>query len=118
MKLLAIPKLSASASNSILHYDGTNWRPQAKAAAASGVWGVASSAWGVASSAWGVASSAWGVSGKWPAMLDAVWGISSSDVFAVGSWTGIVHYDGTRWTVENTGSVPYLSAIWGSSRTR
>jgi hypothetical protein len=119
--------------DSILHYDGMSWSPQAKAVAyAYSVWGVSGndvfSVGGDFEGDYGTISHYDGSSWKacsdchfaplWPALLGAVWGISSSDVFAVGSWTGIVHYDGTRWTVENTGSVPYLSAIWGSSLTR
>ena len=47
--------------------------------------------------------------------LNAVWGVDHSNVYAVGN--GIIHYDGTTWSVVTTGLTdsPIFKAIWGSS---
>jgi hypothetical protein len=51
--------------------------------------------------------------------LWGVWGSSGSDVFAVGGLWGscgtIVHYDGTTWTVMDSGALFPLFGVWGSS---
>src|SRR6266566_1700240 len=44
----------------------------------------------------------------------AVWGASGSDVFAVGDDGNIWHYDGTRWTSQQSGTTQDLYAVWGS----
>jgi hypothetical protein len=46
--------------------------------------------------------------------LNAVWGSGSNDVFAVGDYGTILHYDGTKWTIISSGTTEGLYAIWGS----
>jgi hypothetical protein len=47
--------------------------------------------------------------------LNAVWGTSSSDVFAVGGFGTIMHYDGESWSVMTSGKFCTLYDVWGSS---
>lgn len=47
--------------------------------------------------------------------LKAVWGNSSNDVFAVGYYGTIVHYDGSSWSVMDNDSSEELLGVWGSS---
>jgi hypothetical protein len=44
-----------------------------------------------------------------------VWGSSGSDVFAVGNYGTIVHYDGATCTAMSSGTSVWLSGVWGSS---
>ena len=47
--------------------------------------------------------------------LDGIWGSGPDDVFAVGENGVIVHYDGTSWSIMNSGTTTaYLGSIWGS----
>jgi hypothetical protein len=46
--------------------------------------------------------------------LNAVWGSSPSNVVAVGDSGLIVHYDGTAWTPQTSGTTQHLNAVWGS----
>ncbi|MFC1924439.1 hypothetical protein ACFLT3_00615 [Chloroflexota bacterium] len=63
-----------------------------------------------------------GVGGDWDAMtsgttrdLHSIWGSSSTDVFAVGDWGAILHYDGSSWSEMSSGTTEDLWAVWGSS---
>ena len=47
--------------------------------------------------------------------LHAVWGNSETDIFAVGDYGTILHYDGSSWS--EMCSEHSLSSIWGSSAT-
>ena len=47
--------------------------------------------------------------------LNGVWGSSSSDVFAVGGFGTIVHYDGTSWSEITSPTTENLYSVWGSS---
>ena len=49
--------------------------------------------------------------------LLAVWGSSGSDVFAAGSNTTLLHFNGTSWSVVFSGGTPPidLTGIWGTS---
>ncbi len=47
--------------------------------------------------------------------LYSVWGSSGSDVFAVGDYGTILHYDGSTWSSIPSGTTNYLLGIWGSS---
>lgn len=58
--------------------------------------------------------------GSWSVMrrgypTEAVWGSSSSDVFAVGDYGSILHYNGTTWSPMASGTEEHLSGIWGSA---
>jgi hypothetical protein len=43
-----------------------------------------------------------------------VWGSSGSDVFAVGHFGAIVHYDGSSWSTMTSGTTESLYGVWGS----
>jgi hypothetical protein len=47
----------------------------------------------------------------------ALWGASSRDVFAVGMAGRILHYDGSRWAVQPSGTSVPLQGVWGTSRS-
>jgi len=47
--------------------------------------------------------------------LDTVWGTSSSDVFTVGTYGTIIHYNGKSWSKMTSGTTDDLFGIWGSS---
>jgi hypothetical protein len=47
--------------------------------------------------------------------LSGVWGSSGGDIFAVGDYGTIVHYDGTDWSPMSSGTTAWLSGVWGSS---
>jgi hypothetical protein len=44
-----------------------------------------------------------------------IWGSSGSDVFAVGEYGTILHYDGTSWSSMVSGTTNHLTGVWGSS---
>ena len=48
-------------------------------------------------------------------LFRAVWGSSSSDVFAVGWYGAILHYDGSTWSLMESGTDESLFGVWGSS---
>jgi hypothetical protein len=47
--------------------------------------------------------------------LNALWGDRTGQLFAVGSGGTILHFDGARWTLEDSGTGSTLLAVWGSS---
>ena len=47
--------------------------------------------------------------------LNAVWGLSPTSVYAVGEVGTILHYDGTAWTMEESGTQSGLADLWGSA---
>ena len=49
-------------------------------------------------------------------MLTGVWGSSAIDVFAVGDYGTILHFDGIEWSSMNSGTTEDLRDIWGSSQ--
>jgi hypothetical protein len=46
--------------------------------------------------------------------LNAVWGSSPNYAIAVGDSGLVVHYDGTAWTPQTSGTTQHLNAVWGS----
>jgi hypothetical protein len=46
--------------------------------------------------------------------LGAIWASSSSDVYAVGGYGAILHFDGSNWKLVDSSSVS-MAAVWGSS---
>jgi hypothetical protein len=47
------------------------------------------------------------------------WGSSASDIFAVGEYGTMLHYDGSEWSIQPTGLQPperwyHLNAVWGT----
>jgi hypothetical protein len=49
--------------------------------------------------------------------LYSVWGTSAINIYAVGLNGTILHYDGTTWTAESSGTTNKLNAVWGVSET-
>ena len=47
--------------------------------------------------------------------LGGVWGSSSSDVFAVGDYGTILHYNGSTWVNMSSGTSKLLYSVWGTS---
>ena len=47
--------------------------------------------------------------------LNGVWGSSGNDVFSVGNYGTILHYNGTSWEYMDISTESLLSGIWGSS---
>jgi hypothetical protein len=47
--------------------------------------------------------------------LNAVWSSSPTNVVAVGDSGFVVHYDGTAWTPQTSGTTQHLNAVWGSA---
>jgi hypothetical protein len=47
--------------------------------------------------------------------LKGVWGSSGSDVFAVGQYNTILHYNGSAWSSMTSGTTNGLKGVWGSS---
>ncbi|MCX5990868.1 MAG: PKD domain-containing protein [Chloroflexi bacterium] len=45
--------------------------------------------------------------------LNAVWGSSASDVYAVGNGGTILHYNGTSWSAQVSGTTNDLLGVWG-----
>ncbi len=46
--------------------------------------------------------------------LNAVWGAAPNDVYAVGDGGRILHFDGTSWQVQATGTDTWITSVWGS----
>jgi photosystem II stability/assembly factor-like uncharacterized protein len=47
--------------------------------------------------------------------LYGVWGSSENNVFAVGSWGTILHYDSNTWSAMSSGTTNHLNGVWGSA---
>ncbi len=45
-------------------------------------------------------------------VLRSVWGSAEADVYAVGQFGTIRHFDGTDWTREESGTITFLSGVW------
>lgn len=48
-------------------------------------------------------------------ILHEIWGSSSSNVFAVGEWGTILHYNGSSWSAMAKKTSKLLVGVWGSS---
>ncbi|HJP61728.1 MAG TPA: Ig-like domain-containing protein [Gemmatimonadaceae bacterium] len=48
------------------------------------------------------------------ARLNGVWSRSTTDAYAVGDGGNILHFDGTNWNAEASGTTTDLYAVWGS----
>jgi long-subunit fatty acid transport protein len=49
--------------------------------------------------------------------LYGVWGRSGKDVFAVGTYGTILHYNGSGWAAMDSGTTEFLMGVWASSNT-
>jgi photosystem II stability/assembly factor-like uncharacterized protein len=80
--------IAIALSGTVLHFDGVNWKP-VKTPLDSLYWG----------------------------MLWDFWGTSSNNIYAVGSYTAIFHWNGNEWSVLSKGDdwLSILKAVWGSS---
>jgi hypothetical protein len=47
--------------------------------------------------------------------LNAIWSRSANDVYAVGDNGVILHFDGTNWNAEASGTTESLRALWGDN---
>jgi hypothetical protein len=50
------------------------------------------------------------------AQFSAVWVDQASDVFVVGDSGAVLHYDGSTWTTQSSGTTRALDGIWGVSK--
>lgn len=104
----------------IVHFDGNDWTVEADPS--SSLFSVAGSG-----SHSPVAAGALGLifrrqAGSWlpeqtrvaDALLQAVWGSGFDDVYAVGMDGVILHYNGTDWSVMDSGVTWTLTSIWGT----
>ena len=46
--------------------------------------------------------------------LRGIWGVSESDIYAVGDFGTLLHYNGMQWTVVDLGTSEGLYDVWGS----
>jgi hypothetical protein len=81
--------LPPSSNNFVIHYDGQQWSRSFSRAC----------------------------SFCTPRLLEAVWSTSAANAYVVGDSGTILHFDGTNWVPEASGTTRPLSAIWGSSAT-
>jgi len=122
-------------TGAIIHYDGSTWTEHGLQYAATGIWGTASDNVyaGIGPTIGGHQApntvlhfdgSEWSelyVDIESEATCTNVWGISASDIYFLcafgnnGRNTGIVHFDGTSWTVMEQGWPEHLISISGSS---
>ena len=47
--------------------------------------------------------------------MNSIWGSGASDIFAVGDFGTILHYDGSSWTYQDSATDQHLWGVWGSS---
>ncbi|MFH2091854.1 MAG: Ig-like domain-containing protein [Pseudomonadota bacterium] len=50
-------------------------------------------------------------------MLRSIWGTSKNNIYAVGDNGTILHFDGSGWSVVDSGKTFTLHAVWGASDT-
>jgi len=50
-------------------------------------------------------------------LLQSIWGNSSNDIFAVGSYKTILHFNGKAWSSMTTTPYYHYNCVWGSSAT-
>lgn len=111
------------------HFDGSTW-----SLVGSGLGDNLVSAWGTANDMFFVGTTDGGffgiashwIDGTWaesdypdPILID-VWGSSATDVWAIGTGTEALHYDGSSWVEVSVGTddaSTILQRIWGSSAT-
>ena len=46
--------------------------------------------------------------------LMQIWASSKTDVFAVGGYGNVIHYDGDSWKKMDSGTTAHLKSVWGS----
>jgi photosystem II stability/assembly factor-like uncharacterized protein len=124
-------------TGTILHYDGSTWSP-----VQSGTYNVLINIRGVSSGdmfvvgqnatilhydgkAWSVMNDKWPVQpapvhedrgvGDVAPYLEGVWAASPTDVFAVGDFGLIMHYDGKAWSTMDSGVKVELPDVFGTS---
>ncbi len=45
--------------------------------------------------------------------LNGIWGASASELYIVGDYRTILHYDGASWTPQDSGTSAHLYGVWG-----
>ena len=108
----------------IIHYDGRQWTTQADLITPErfhGVWGDGETVFAAGEAGTIFFSDTAGV--QWAEMnsktletFRGLWGMSSTDVYAVGDYGTILHYDGSAWQPMPSGTDLRLFGIWGSSK--
>ena len=53
---------------------------------------------------------------NFPYQINKMWGTSSSDFYIVGNSGSIAHYDGTTWTIIESGTTLHLTDIYGDNK--
>lgn len=113
----------------ILHFDGIRWTEMSSGTSSSleGVWGSGSrDVWAVGHPTTDILSGSLfhydGVAWRTvplplpgPVPLHHVWGSAPDDVFAVGGFGRVLHFDGRAWSVMESGTTRHLFGVWGSS---
>ncbi len=110
-------------SGLLLHYDGANWTDVVSlfSETLEGLWcgnesGCTAAGQDVTVLAGAAAGSPWEpvYSSEHFGSLRGIWGISDSDIFAVGDFGTLLHYDGSQWTSIDIGTNEILYGVWGS----
>jgi len=104
-----------AAGNFTYRYDGTTWQKQSFTDLERGVWGSsASDVWFVGEKTmrhWN--GTAFDQVTPTATALSAIWGKAANDVYAVGDQGTILHYDGAKWSNQESGTTHTLVTIWG-----
>ncbi len=108
----------------IIHYDGRQWTTQEELITPQrfhDVWGdgdtvfTAGEAGAIFSS--DTAGATWAdMNSKTLETFRGLWGMSATDVYAVGDYGTILHYNGSAWQPMSSGTNLRLFSIWGSSQ--
>lgn len=115
---------AVGAAGTVLHFDGVAWSQDSTGVSEdlNAVFGLPGGAEVWAVGAFGTVLHRTG--GVWVDEtlggfhLQAVWASAANDVFAMGDWGFILHYNGTGWSLQGA-DAPYsnLTGIWGTSPT-
>lgn len=106
----------------IWRFNGTSWvsasNPEKRSI--SDVVGFArDDVWAVSGGIFHYDGAKWSYDGSDPmsTLLNGVWGTDAKDLWVVGHFMEIAHYDGASWTIRSASATdaPHLYAIWGSA---
>ena len=106
----------------IMHWDGIEWKPFSKTAGGVAIYGFSKN------DIWTVGGSVFHYNGQvWSEVLfsdqvlvdnipyTSIWGTSSSNLYLGNQWGKIIHWDGSKATVETITAVREIADIWGFS---
>ncbi len=111
-----------SGGGELLHFDGFTWSVVAATPQAPlrGVWGPSdASLWtvGQSDSIFHLTNAGLAVAFMGNGFLRSVWGLDDNSVFAVGLAGTIEHWNGSTWSVMQSGTTETLFGVWGTSPT-